>query len=259
MRIGDVLREARERAGLGLRDAEAETKIRIKYLEALEREQWDELPSAAYAKGFLRTYGQLLGLDGDALVDEYRRQVERGQGAQAYPLADRPARARRPAHERGRRLGLALAAAAIAGLAVVGVIAGGSDDDEPREPRTGARDGQRRGGGDERGAAANRDRGRSTGPATLLLRVRRPVEVCLVGGGGEALVDRQVLAAGSVEQFTRRRFELRFPEGVSPKQLRVLVEGEPLRPQRSTGPAAYEILGPKRVRAVKPPARESCP
>ena len=63
MRIGQVLEQARERAGLEITDIEDSTKIRGKYLRALESEDWGELPSSAYAKGFLRTYGQLLGLD----------------------------------------------------------------------------------------------------------------------------------------------------------------------------------------------------
>ena len=79
MRIGEVLKQARARSGMDIRAAEEQTKIRVKYLRALEDEEWDALPSAAYAKGFLRTYAQLLGLDGEALADAYRRQVERGR------------------------------------------------------------------------------------------------------------------------------------------------------------------------------------
>ena len=76
MRIGEVLKRSRTRQGIEIADVEERTKIRTKYLRALESEEWDVLPSPAYAKGFLRTYAQLLGLDADAIVDEYRRQVE---------------------------------------------------------------------------------------------------------------------------------------------------------------------------------------
>src|ERR687891_2295504 len=79
MRIGEVLKSARTRQGLDIRTVEEQTKIRIKYLRALEAEEWEVLPNPAYATGFLRTYAQLLGLDGEALVDAYRRQVERGR------------------------------------------------------------------------------------------------------------------------------------------------------------------------------------
>src|SRR5436309_7637359 len=74
--IGEVLKRTRSRRKVDIRTVEQQTKIRIKYLRALENEEWDVLPGPAYAKGFLRTYAQFLGLDGDALVDEYRRTVE---------------------------------------------------------------------------------------------------------------------------------------------------------------------------------------
>jgi cytoskeletal protein RodZ len=74
VRIGETLKRARTRAGLDIRTAEERTKIRIKYLRALESENWEAIPSPAYAKGFLRTYAGVLGLDPDALVDDYRRR-----------------------------------------------------------------------------------------------------------------------------------------------------------------------------------------
>jgi cytoskeletal protein RodZ len=69
--IGSTLRQARERRRLGLDQAEAETKIRARYIRALEEEQFDLLPGPAYVKGFLRTYAEHLGLDGTLFVDEY--------------------------------------------------------------------------------------------------------------------------------------------------------------------------------------------
>ena len=69
--IGSTLRQARERRRLGLDQAEAETKIRARYLRALEEEEFDVLPGPAYVKGFLRTYAEHLGLDGTLFVDEY--------------------------------------------------------------------------------------------------------------------------------------------------------------------------------------------
>ena len=97
MRIGQVLEQRATRAGLEIADVEEQTKIRAKYLRALESEDWDELPSSAYAKGFLRTYSQLLGLDAEALVDEYRRQVESELDEPSYPLGDQVLERRRAA------------------------------------------------------------------------------------------------------------------------------------------------------------------
>ncbi|HEX3236962.1 MAG TPA: helix-turn-helix domain-containing protein [Gaiellaceae bacterium] len=69
--IGNSLREARERQGLGYPEIELATKIRVKYIRALEEEDFTSLPGDAYIRGFLRTYAEYLGLDGDVYVDEY--------------------------------------------------------------------------------------------------------------------------------------------------------------------------------------------
>jgi cytoskeletal protein RodZ len=69
--IGATLREARERRQLTWEQVEAETKIRAKYLRALEEEEFDSLPSGTYVRGFLRAYASYLGLDGRLFVDEY--------------------------------------------------------------------------------------------------------------------------------------------------------------------------------------------
>jgi hypothetical protein len=69
--IGHSLREARERQGLGYPEIELATKIRAKYIRALEEEDFTAVPGDAYIRGFLRTYAEYLGLDGDVYVDEY--------------------------------------------------------------------------------------------------------------------------------------------------------------------------------------------
>src|SRR2546423_6693308 len=74
--IGATLREARMRARIDVSEIEAQTKIRAKYLRALENEEWSLLPGPTFVKSFLRTYAQALGLDGKALVEEYRLSQE---------------------------------------------------------------------------------------------------------------------------------------------------------------------------------------
>jgi len=69
--IGASLREARTRRGLSPADVQRAIRIRERYLRALEEETWDLLPGEAYAKGFLRTYAEFLGLDGDLYLDEW--------------------------------------------------------------------------------------------------------------------------------------------------------------------------------------------
>jgi cytoskeleton protein RodZ len=69
--IGNSLREARLRQGLDLAEIEQATKIRSRYLRALEEEQFELLPAQTYVKGFLKSYADQLGLDGDLYVEEF--------------------------------------------------------------------------------------------------------------------------------------------------------------------------------------------
>ncbi|MBA3718579.1 MAG: helix-turn-helix domain-containing protein [Actinobacteria bacterium] len=110
--IGNSLREARLRQGLEFPEIEHATKIRSKYLRALEDEQFEILPAQTYIKGFLRTYAEYLGLDGQLYVDEYN---SRYVGLEE----ESPLRAvRQPAHQE-RRLAGGVVLAVVAGIAVV--------------------------------------------------------------------------------------------------------------------------------------------
>lgn len=252
MRIGSVLEQARTRAGLDLREVEQRTKIRVKYLQALEDEEWSELPSFAYAKGFLRTYGELLGLDGEALVDEFRRQVESDSDSRGYPLGDglEPGRATGGDRSRGWP---AIAVAALIAVGAILLIVLDDDDGGDGERRQAAEGKQ----ADQRRAERRRARG-SSGPVELAIRVREPIEICLVGGGGEALIDGQVLTAGTRERYVRERFELRFPSGFDADQLRLVIGGQ-RRALAAEGPAAFEITAPARVERVEPRGGRGCP
>lgn len=71
MEVGSILRQAREARGLTLQQVEEETKIRLRYLVALEEENFALLPGRFFAKSFLRTYARYLGLDAEALVARF--------------------------------------------------------------------------------------------------------------------------------------------------------------------------------------------
>ncbi len=72
------------RARIDISEIEAQTKIRAKYLRALENEEWSLLPGPTFIKSFLRTYAEALGIDSRPLVDEYRLQHEHpGRGPRA--------------------------------------------------------------------------------------------------------------------------------------------------------------------------------
>jgi hypothetical protein len=94
--IGSSLREARLRQELDFPELEERTKIRPKYLRALEDERFDILPAPTYIRGFLRAYANALGLDGQPFVDEYNTRFAVGE-------EDAPVRARRvPVQRRDR-------------------------------------------------------------------------------------------------------------------------------------------------------------
>lgn len=133
--IGNSLREARLRQGLEIPRIEAETKIRGKYLRALEEEQFEVLPGDTYVKGFLRTYADYLGLDGQLYLDEYN---SRFAAAEELSFAQSTAPKRRRRRVESNLVVVALAAiVAVTVLVVVGLSGLGSDSGgEPPPPAT---------------------------------------------------------------------------------------------------------------------------
>lgn len=112
--IGSSLRDARVRKGLELPTLEAETKIRAKYLRALEEERFDLLPGDTYVKGFLRIYADKLGLDGQLYVDEYNSR---------FSLSEEPVVANRPPRRaRQGRFEANAVVVALAGIVAVTVL-----------------------------------------------------------------------------------------------------------------------------------------
>jgi cytoskeleton protein RodZ len=93
--IGNSLREARLRQQLDFPELEQQTKIRAKYLKALEDEEFDVLPAPTYVKGFLRNYADALGLEGQLYIDEYNSRFVTGE--EDIPLRPRDYQRRPPA------------------------------------------------------------------------------------------------------------------------------------------------------------------
>ena len=115
-KLGDVLRAAREARGVDLARVERDTKIRSRYLSALERGDYRDLPGAVYTKGFLRNYGAYLDLDTDYLVDLYR--LESTAAAGERPTVQAPPR---PITTRRGRAFVITPGAVLAALLTVGV------------------------------------------------------------------------------------------------------------------------------------------
>jgi hypothetical protein len=112
--IGNSIREARLRQGLDLARVEDDTKIRAKYLQAIEDERFDVLPSETYVKGFMRTYAEYLGLDGQLYVDEFNSRFASAE----EPLAAPPV----PRRRRSRTAESSLVMVALAGIVAVAVL-----------------------------------------------------------------------------------------------------------------------------------------
>ena len=96
-KLGEVLRTAREAKFIDLARVERDTKIRVRYLAALETGDYRDLPGAVYTKGFLRNYGLYLGLDPEYLVDLYRLEIgaaadRRTPSIPPQPIAERQRR-----------------------------------------------------------------------------------------------------------------------------------------------------------------------
>ncbi len=104
------------RAKIDISEVEVSTKIRAKYLRALENEEWDLLPGDVYTRSFLRTYGDYLGLDSRQLIDEYKRRYERPTDHEVRPIAP-------PHRDRGPRGPLIPPWLAIVGVLVAVVVA----------------------------------------------------------------------------------------------------------------------------------------
>jgi hypothetical protein len=114
--LGSSLREARTRRQISIAQVEQATKIRGKYLRALEEEQFDMLPSQTYVKGFLRTYADYLGLDGQLYVDEFNSRFVSGE--EWGPRSARRAASR----QRERRLQANVVLLALGAIVVLTVV-----------------------------------------------------------------------------------------------------------------------------------------
>ncbi|MBY0337834.1 MAG: DUF4115 domain-containing protein, partial [Acetobacteraceae bacterium] len=107
-RLGEELREARQALGWSVEDASAQLRIRRVYLAALEEGRVRDLPSAAYAIGFVRNYSAFLGLDSDDMVRRFREAVQSAGGRKTDLVFPEPV------PERGFPAGVVV----VAGLAV---------------------------------------------------------------------------------------------------------------------------------------------
>jgi cytoskeleton protein RodZ len=236
--IGTTLREARMRARIDIGEVEARTKIRAKYLRAIENEEWDLLPGPVYVKSFLRTYGDYLGLDSRMLVDEYKRRYERPSDHDPRPIASSRTR------ERDRRpSGPVLPPWAVIGLVLVAVVAAlwvlgknnGSKTTPPAAPH--AKSPRR---AHHRPATTTAARSPATPPnVTLQLVPTGRVYVCLVDGNGQRLIPGRIFSPGETIP-TETKSKLLLTLGNNAVQMKV--NGKPVPVTASPSSIGFTLV-----------------
>jgi hypothetical protein len=191
--IGSTLREARMRARIDVSEVEARTKIRAKYLRAIENEEWDLLPGSVYAKSFLRTYGDFLGLDSRSLIEEFKRRYEGPSDHDALPVAalgrERERRRRGPGLPPWAPIGIVVVVI-VALLFIVGLAT------QPGTSTPPARHASAPKPNPVPHSAPVVPKPRAPSAVSLQLVPTGTVYVCLVNGAGRKLIDEQTYALG---------------------------------------------------------------
>jgi hypothetical protein len=229
--IGNSLREARLRQGLELVDVEQATKIRAKYLGALEEERFELLPAQTYVKGFLRSYADYLGLDGQLYVDEFNSRYVTGE--EDAPLRVGRTRQTGPhRHVESRALVLALTGIAVAAALVVIAWQWGSPDEQPVRPPVAAPPA----GATQRNPPPV-NRARPSAPEWIALDLRAVGGNCTLlvrrnGAGGKTIYEG-VLEAGQERRYTGRSLWI---QASNPANLRARIEGRRFAVPASDGP-----------------------
>jgi hypothetical protein len=246
--VGKTLRDARK---LDLAEVESSTRIRIRFLRALEDEDWEALPGETYTRAFIRTYADFLRLDGALLAERYRRDAgvsprKRLPRIEPDPIA--PAERRRRWAAPSPRI---LAAIATVGLVAVAIVigttsGGGGRSEAPRPDRAG--DGGRQAGGGQA-------RQTPKPGVSLRLSARAEVWVCLLGSAGQPLVDGQILTTGGeAGPFRSGSFTVSFGNG----EVSMTVNGQQARIPATSSPVGYSIGAGGELRELPEGERPTC-
>jgi cytoskeleton protein RodZ len=259
--VGRTLRKARTDRGIELSEVERATKIRAKFLEAMEEDHWEALPAPAYARGFLDIYARYLGLDRDALLDQYRETVEDEHPEPIPSSVIKPGTLRQ--HRSPKRTSeinlkpiakvlAGLVLVLIVGLVIVGLIGGSDDDGGNENPARGS----------DRGAKAaapatptpTTTTATPAGEVSLELRATAPVWVCLVDDSGTQLVDSETLNENDARgPFSGGEFEVTFGNG----SVEMTVDGAAEQIPAVAEPIGYRIT-PGGVRELDASSQPTC-
>jgi cytoskeleton protein RodZ len=249
--VGTVLREARNRRKVELSEVEAATKIRFRYLRAIEDEEWDVLPGGVYTRSFIRTYASFLGLDGERLVEDYRGEVEPWQRAsveQAQSGSQDGQGEASPGRFSAALAGLVVVAViAVAVIAIVAIPGGGGGGGPVAQPSPGTA---------TPGEAVEKVPPAAPVPG-VTIRVAAAAEVwaCLLDAKGEALVDGLILEAGAEEgPFHSGSFTVSFGNG----EVKMLIDGREADIPATSSPIGFAIDPAGRLSKLDEAERPTC-
>jgi cytoskeleton protein RodZ len=249
--VGAILRKARARRKVELSEVEAATRIRLRYLRAIEDEEWDVLPGGVYTRGFIRTYASFLGLDGERLVEDYRGSVERWHRtpAEQSQAASGGAPRNRPGVPAAALVVVAVVAVAV--IAIVAIPGGGGGEGGgrirvPAPVNTG-------------NATADRTEP-SPSPApkpgvSVELEAGAEVWVCMLNGGGKALVNGLILEAGAeAGPFRSGSFTVSFGNG----EVKMRIDGREVEIAATSSPIGYSIDSSGALAQLSESERPTC-
>ena len=239
------------RQRLDIADVEERTKIRAKYLRALENEEFGLLPGSTFARTFLRTYAEVLGLDPHVLVEEYRTNYEQEDELEVQalgaPPAPTPDRERRYTGGPPSRLTVVVGAVVLllAFLLVLGLT--GGEDDEDQTARTGEET-------ETSSQPARRKRTRPPRPTGITVQITptAPTFICADNGPGTELVFRPQVTT-EAQTFKGKKVRVRLGN----RAYEMRVNGKPFPVPSGAEPLSYEfsVTGSKRL----PTAVSPCP
>jgi hypothetical protein len=251
--IGATLREARMRARIDISEIEHETKIRAKYLRALENEEWDLLPGPTFVKSFLRTYADALGLDGKLLIEEYKLRHERLSDVELQPIAPLGQRDRRPPRG-GVPRGWLVAFVVVGLLAALYALGrndhngnGGGPAGNSAQTSSPSASGT---GGTATGTSSSKKKKHKAKPkpkhARLTIVATGQVYVCLKAAGKRTLVNSVLTGGARSGPYNSSRFRV----ALGTSEARLVVNGKSHGVPASPNGLGYEIT-PTKIRRLQ--------
>ncbi len=246
--IGASLRDARNRRKIELSEVEAATQIRIRYLRAIENEEWDVLPGGVYTRSFIRTYSSFLGLDGERLAEDFRRDHQTQSGERPPSPQQSPGTRRESGLPQipGRVWAILASAALIAAAIVIG-LSGGSEAPVPSDSSRGetTRDGRV-----DLPPVTNEKPGIS-----VRLAATAEVWVCVLDAGGRRLVDGAILESGATEgPFRSGSFTVSFGNG----EVSMRIDGKQADIPATSSPIGYAIDSQGQLTELSESERPTC-